>query len=299
MSAPRAAIAVAAPKADASRVASIRNSLNLTDASAVEAFGERARREVTAGVDRLAAEVRSRDITDAIEILKHAQGLIDALDPSSLTPGGGLAALVNGREARLERFRRQFESASKQLEGLNGDLMERAERLDRKAGSLNHLHDQAKTFILELDAYLEAARLRIGELSHLDAASAPKADRQQLDGAERLQKRLAELETVRRAAVEQLPLVRIVQNVDGPLHGVMEAAVNAVKAWRSDWSERLGMHLGRNVRVRPDEVGLAQSKAALTSAMQRAVADLGEAKGRRSEAEEQMDVAARTARKPS
>ena len=180
MSAPvRASSAVAAPKADASRVASIRNSLNLTDHAAVDAFGERARREVTAGVERLVAEVRSRDITDAVEILRHAQGLVDALDPSSLTPGGGLAAMFNGREARLDRFRRQFESAGKQLDGLHGDLMERAERLERKAGSLNHLHDQAKTFILELDAYLEAARVRLGELARVAPDSAAKADLQQ------------------------------------------------------------------------------------------------------------------------
>ena len=128
--------------------------------------------------------------------------------------------------------------------------------------------------------------------------SAAKADLQQREGGERLQGRLTELEAVRRAAVEQLPLVRIVQNVDGPLHGVMETALAAIRSWRADWSDRLGLHLGRNVKVRPDEVGLAQSKAQLTQALQSAMATLNEAKSRRGEAEDQMDRAARVARKP-
>jgi uncharacterized protein YaaN involved in tellurite resistance len=291
-------VQVAAPKADAARVASIRNSLDLKDHSAIGAFGERARREVTAAGERLVAEVRTRDIIDSVEILKHALNLLAGLDPATLIPRGGLADLFNGRDARLDRFRAKFEQNAKIIDGLCGDLKERAERLDRKAGSLNQLHDHAKTFILELDAYLEAGRLRMGEArSAVDPASASKHDLAVLDGAERLGQRLKDLQAVRVAAVEQLPLVRIVQNVDGPLGETLNAALEAIRRWKADWSERLGMHLGRHVRIRPDEIGLQNAKAELVAGLEAAVAALSEARQRRTEAEEQMDRAAKATRR--
>ena len=77
---------IAAPAADASRVAAIRNKLDLRSPSDIAGFGERARKDVLAGIERLLAEVRANPLGDAADRLKGAQGRIEKLDPSELEP---------------------------------------------------------------------------------------------------------------------------------------------------------------------------------------------------------------------
>ena len=281
------AIKVAAPKADASRVAAVRNSLDLKDRNALEAFGERARREVTAGIERLLAEVRSRDVVGAGEILNEMAGAVRGLETSILTPKGGVAGLFDSRDGRLDRFRSRFDGQWKVIKSLGDDLTERAERIGRRVQALNALHEQSRTYILELDAYLDAGRIRVNEVVASPA-----------DHLEHLKRRLESLGAVRRAAIAQLPLVRLVQNTEAPLEAMLKAPVAAMQSWRADWVDRLGMRLERGVRIRPDEVGLEAARNALLQAIETAAAQIAATRTRRAEAEVLMEDAAKTLRKP-
>ncbi len=280
------AMMVAAPRADASRVAAVRNSLDLKDRGALETFGERARREVVASIERLLAEVRTRDITEAGEILREMSGVISGLETSGLTPKSGMGGMFDSREGRLDRFRSRFDSQWKVLKGLCDDLTERGDRMTRRVASLNTLHEQTRTFVLELDAYLDAGRTRAQE-----TMAAPA------DNLERFQARLAELGEVRLAAISQLPLVRRVQNTDAPLGEAVKAPVAVLQRWRADWIDRLGMRLERGVRIRPDEAGLEAARAEALKALAAAQDVIAEARARRGEAESAMDAAAKTVRK--
>jgi uncharacterized protein YaaN involved in tellurite resistance len=270
--------AVAAPPADASRVAAIRNSLNPTDASAVAAFGERARREVTASVERLAAEVRTRDLPDMTDALHRAAETVRGLEPEMLTPTG-MASLFGGRQRRLGWFRGRYEAASRALEDLTAEAKDRAQRIEAKTHALNTLHEQARTFILELDAYLEAGRTRVAE------AAAESADA--------LSHRLGELDALRNTAVQQLPLVRVVQNIDAPVGETLTSAFAAMDQWRADWADRLGMHMDPRARLRPDEAALAEDKAKLIKALETTATAVAEAHTRRRAAEEELAQAAK------
>jgi uncharacterized protein YaaN involved in tellurite resistance len=280
--------AVAAPPADAARVAAIRNSLDLKDKGSIDSFGERARREVVASAERLVSEVRTRDLIEAGEIIRHAIETVGELEPARLTPTG-MAAMFGGRRQRLGWFRGRFETVGHVIDDLASDLKERADRIERKTQALNHLHEQARTFILELDAYIEAGRGRRAEMGQ-------GASEKQLEGAERLGHRVEDLSAGRAAAIEELPLVRIVQNIDAPLGETMNGALDALSRWRSDWSDRLGLKLEKRARVRPDEHGMAHAKAELIEALKAADRTLAEARARRSETEELMDAAARRVR---
>lgn len=292
--------------ADASRVAAIRNSLDLDDAEATAVFGERARREVTASVERLLAEVRGRDVAESAEILQRAAKSIEALEPATLEPRG----LFASRAGRLKKFRVAFEEAAAVIEGLEGDLKERGERLARKVRALNALHDQAKTFILELDAYLDAGRACLA-----DGRKAPEPAPALADGeapvvvevapardperTQRLERRLGELDAVRAAAVGQLPLVRVVQNVDAPLADRLTETVSALTRWRTDWAELLGLvGVRRGRQLRPDQVGLNETKAAVLKAVRAPAAELEEGRVRRAETEARMEQTAETVRRP-
>ncbi len=272
--------AVAAPPADASRVAAIRNSLDIKDKSAIDGFGERARREVGAGIERLHAEMRTRDLADMSDLLKRAADVVKGLEPAMLTPTG-MAAMFGGRARRLAWFRSRYEAAAQTLDAMTNDLRARAAQVEKRSQSLNHLHEQARAFILELDAHLEAGKARGADLAS--------------ETADRLGARLSELEALRTRAVRQLPLVRMVQNIDAPAGQIVDHAAAAMAAWKADWADRLGMHLDSRAKLRPDQGGLDLAKADLIKALDSADATLGEARARRGEAEGEIAAAGKLA----
>lgn len=275
--------AIATPPADASRVAAIRNSLDLNDAEAVAAFGERARLEVAASVQRILAEVRSAEVAEASDQLRKTAELIAGKDPARLTVRGPMRLFV-GRRKRLARFAAEFQDAAALVATLAGDLGEGAERLARRSAALDRLHSQAKTFILELDAYVDAGRLAKA------GARAPSGE-----AIETLDERLAALTGARRCAVEQLSLVRLVQNVDTPLAEALAHAAGAARRWVADWTDLLGLTPERRgKRIRPDDVALYETKAQALEGLAAPTTAVVEARRRRGDAEGQMEQAART-----
>lgn len=274
--------AIATPPADASRVAAIRNSVNLRDIEALTAFGERARLEVAASVQRILAEVRSGEAVEAADLLRRAATLIEAKDPARLEVRG-LARLFVSRRRRLEAFRARFKDIAGLVNSAASDLVERAERLSRRATTLDRLHGQAKTFILELDAYLDA-----GRMTQNAARDASGSVRDLIDA------RLKALTLARTCAIEQLSLVRTIQNVDAPLANSLMAAAGAARRWAEDWTDLLGLSRERRgKRIRPDLVALYETKAQALEGLVGPIAAIAEARRRRLDAENQMEQAAK------
>lgn len=316
------------PAPDPGRVAAIRNSLDVNDPAELAAFGDRARREVTASVDRLLAEVRTGDLVEASVVLGHARDELALLDPAALEPRRGLAGLFDSRGRRLKRLRAAFRRAEPALEAFAADLGERGQSLRRRSEALDTLHAQTRAFILELDAYLEAGRARLPEASReapepepvpvpqaaepatADAADAPPATGAGADAEtpaperpaevgplpppllspyERLEARLAAMGAVRAAALRQLALVRMAQNADLPAVARLATAGEAVARWRADWTEGLGLQARRPRRIRADATRLASEKVALEGVLTGIEQSLAGARARRAEAAERME----------
>jgi uncharacterized protein YaaN involved in tellurite resistance len=303
---------IASPAADASRVAAIRNKLDLSDTDAVAGFGEPARKGVLAGIERFLVEVRNNPVGDAVERLNSARARLESLDPSELEPRGGFDSLFNGRSARLHRFRRAFESVAAEFDVLAAEMGARVQKIGQQSEALNGLHEQARTLILELDAYLDAGRARLADARSAAAAEPqvqPQADpaasaavdaaaanpamlmpAPKVSSAERLAGRLDDLDRARSATLQQLPLARVVQNADAFLADDLARVGAILAAWRKAWSDLLG--IGRGDRARPHMPALAEAKLNAVQSLGRVTAALDDQGARRSEAEVRMKTAA-------
>jgi len=292
---------IAAPAADAARVAGIRNNLNLNDKGAVAGFGEPARKALQAGGERLATEVRAAELKGAADRLRAARERIERLDPTELEPRGGLDNIFNGRVARLHRFRRAFEAAGQALGEVSADLDARTRKLTERGEALNRLHEGARALILDIDAYLEAGRARLAEAQSTrisEAAPAPAEGAPQAvpdpGPGEGLRARLKVLERWRSSALQQLPLIRVVQNADAFLLEDFARARAAIAEWRAAWGELLG--IGRGDKIRPHVPALAEAKLAAGQALEQVSRSLAEGAARRAEAEARIDQANAAAR---
>jgi hypothetical protein len=269
-------------RADAARVAAIRNGLDHSDGLAPVFFGERARLEVAASAGRLLAAVRSADIIQAGDQLRQAVDLIDRQDPSRLRPRG-LARLIVGRRRRLAQVRARFEAAAGALERVALDLDGRSRRLALQVEHLDRLHAQARGVILELDAYREAGEALATRFADPDRA---------VDAAwDRFPVRLETLDAARRSAVELLSLVRAIQNVDSALGAALAGGAAAIRGWNAEWADRLGLgSTVRGRRMRPDPVGLYESKARTLDRLTPPIIVVAEARKRRQSTEREMET---------
>ncbi len=302
--------AVAAPPADAARVAAIRNNLDLNDTGAIAAFGDRARRELLAGVERLLAEARAADAAEATSLVERARERIETLDPSELQPRGGLDNLFNGRTARLHRFRRASDQAWEVIEPVVTELQTKVGSLETRNRTLDSLHEQTRALILELDAYLQAGRMRLAEaratapLSESPETPPPPQDGEprgpgpaavkDISAADRLAARLGDLEQTRAMAVRQLPIVRLVQNVDSFLIQDVARAEKALSVWWESWTRMLG---SARERTQPHIPTLADQKLTVLQSLEQVRKGLEESHSRRIEAEAAMARAAQPALK--
>jgi hypothetical protein len=215
----------AVPGPDADRVSAIRLDLDPSRPETFDSFGETARDGL-----RTACRTLIGDAGQTGEAVGGLSGIRDAtggLNPNALTPRRGLAGLFDSRNRRLKRMRESFESADRRIASLVDDLQARVAALKSRAQALEPRHEAVRAPIVELGAWIEAGRQRLADLSD-DAPDGATPPRQ------RLSDRLEGLAATRMAAIGQLPLTRILQNVDASAAERLETAAKAAQAWRDE-----------------------------------------------------------------
>lgn len=257
------------PAPDAAHVEGLRATL---DPTAPEAFGAAERKAVLDLLDRVLADVRTGDLTEARARLHHLDAALGRLDVAALEPRRGLAGLFDSRGKRLKRFRQDFADAARTMVETSGDLAERAAAVARRHAGLDAHWTELREALQTLNAHLAAA------LAVLQPAP---TEGDQPDPHAALRTRTRDLATCRDAALAALPRLRAAQNADAPALSALDGCGKAIEAWRTEWTDALGLAGRRPRKVRPDGRRLDAARAALIAAATRAAANLDAALARR------------------
>lgn len=282
----------AVPGPDADRVSAIRLDLDPSRPEAFDAFGEVAREGLRTACRTLIGDGPGRAGDEVSSGLAAIRDTAARLDPRALAPRTGLAGLFDSRNRRLKRMRESFLAADQRLASLAADLGARANGLKSRAEALEPRQEALRAPIVELGAWIEAGRQRLGDLSEA-AAEGETSPRQ------RLTERLERLAAARMGAIGQLPLARILQNVDASTADRLEGAARAVQAWRDDWRKALGLEGKRRRKVQPEPSALAGLTGRLNAALDRAGAALREGDARRARVAERLDELNRSLGEPA
>jgi hypothetical protein len=258
-----------APPPDPARVDAVHDAL---DDAAAETFAEPLRAATVERIERVLAEARTGDLTEAAAQLAHARSLLADLRPEALEPRRGLAGLFDSRGRRLKRFRDAWARAAASLSDVAGDLSGRVDAAARRADVLDGLWTGLRDAVVDLDVHLAAAARRLTD-------PPPEGE------PHPLQVRRAALDACRSAAVAALPLVRGVQNADARAAEALRACADGVAAWRDDWKDALGLSGRRPRKVRPDRDRLLRLRDDLIGRIDRAAAELTAARVRRADVE--------------
>lgn len=250
-------IALPALSADASQIAQIESTISLTDRAAISVYGDKAQQAVTDFADRILSQVRNKDVGEAGKLLTGILVKAKNLDPAALKDKGFLGGLFGSLEARLVKFREQFQDVAGQIDRIGLQLDQHKDTLRRDIAILDDLYAQTQQSILKLDAYVQAGKaatqkFRDQELPRLQAAAtgadanagalAAQAYQDAVQAVDRLEKRVFYLQQARQLGIQQLPQIRIIQSGDETLIENLQATSNlTVPAWKQKMLILLGL----------------------------------------------------------
>ncbi len=222
-------------------------------------FGDRAQDSVSGYADKILSQIRNRDLGQTGKLLTEIILKAKNLDPASLKGQGFLSGLFGSAQARLERFKSQFEDVASQIDRIGLELDRHKDTLRRDIAILDDLHEETKQAILNLDAYVQAGKkfvedFRANDLPKIKAAAESASGtpgggtleaqtyQDTLQALDRLDKRIFYLTQARQLGIQQLPQIRIVQAGDETLIENLQATSSlTVPAWKQKMVIMLGL----------------------------------------------------------
>jgi uncharacterized protein YaaN involved in tellurite resistance len=242
--------------ADPAEVARIEEAIAIDDRAGITVYGDGAQRAVTDFADRILSEIKNKDIGEAGKLLTDILLKAKKLDPASLKEKGFLGGLFGNMQARLERFKEEFQDVAGQIDRIDLQLDQHKDTLRRDIAILDDMHEQTKASILKLDAYVQAGknfieRFRNEDLAKFKAAAEAASGggmleaqtyQDKLQALDRLEKRVFYLQQARQLGIQQLPQIRIVQAGNETLIENLQAtSALTVPAWKQKMIILLGL----------------------------------------------------------
>jgi uncharacterized protein YaaN involved in tellurite resistance len=246
--------------ADPSGIHRVKEQIDLSDRARITSYGEKAQRSVSEFADRVLAQTQNREMGDTGKLLSTVLAKARQLDATELHGGNRLMRMFTTAEARVRRFKDQFETVAGQIDRIAVDLDRNKEGLRRDIALLDELYDQSRNAILELDIHIAAAKAfaddyRIGRLVELkreadakgrdggDGMLAAQAYQDAAQALERLEKRTFHLQQARQVGMQQLPQIRIVQAADETLIENLQATAElTIPVWKQKMILLLGLN---------------------------------------------------------
>jgi len=265
-----------APEPDAARVQALLDGWEQVEPAT---FAETEIKALIETFDRVLAETRTGDLTEAAALLAHIRSAVSGLEPQALEPRG----LFDSRGRRLKAFRAEFLSAARATAEAVGDLGERSGGVQRRDERLDALWAELRERITAIDVCRAAGSERCPPPPEPGEDSAS-------DGGEPLRGRLTLAHHVRDSAIKALPCIRAAQNGDVQALARLKALPETAEAWRSDWTDALGLAGRKPKKVRPDAQRLNRTRDALLQALGAADSAIAAAKARRSDVEGRLET---------
>lgn len=254
---------------ETTRIAALSDALTPTVDYAAEAL-----KAARAARDRLGAEIRNGELTEAAALLTHLRARLDAMNPDVLLTRRGLGGLFDSRGRRLNRFREAFQTASRAVADATGDIGERALAVGRRHEAIEQAVAALREPLTALNDQVLAGR----------AWLADKAEDEHVE----FRARIEALNATATGGVRAIPLARALQNADGRAAERLKAVMDSAAQWRSEWVRGLGLDARRPRRIRADVEGLARDRDALLKALSAAEAEVAEARTRRAAVEKRF-----------
>ncbi len=270
------------------RVAEIVSSLNIEANQEILQFGMSAQKDISHHADAILKDIRSKDSGEVGETLTNLVLKVKEVGASNLDGSrSGLSKiplskipLIGEFLDKTKKFIVKYEKISTQIDTITNSLDKQRISLLKDIERLNHLFEKNENSILDLNVFIAAGQIKLGELVtgryeelKAEAASAndPLVSQKLHDLTQlitRFEKRLHDLMLSRTIAVQTAPQIRLIQGNNQTLvEKIQSSILTTIPLWRSQvviaislFNQRKGIELQRAVTKTTNDLLMQNSE---------------------------------------
>lgn len=217
-------------------------------------YGAEAQKKVSDFADSILTDVKNKDSGEVGDMLTRLVGELDSFDSSAEMPKGIKALFYSGKK-HLTQMKMRFDSVSKSVDTIAGNLEGHQLQLLKDVAMFNHLYDMNLEYFKELGMYIAAGEKKLEVLRNEDLAKASEkanvtnsaVDAQAVtdlqDKINRFEKKIYDLKITRQICLQMAPQIRMLQNNDSLLvERIQSTIVNTLPLWKNQMVVALGLH---------------------------------------------------------
>lgn len=246
-------------------VEKIRESIDITDSSAIVQYGTGAQKDIASFSDDILSKVRSKDTGEAGALMQDLLIKVNDVGVSELSK----KSIFGSISGKIKKFEARYQKMESQIDEIEAGLEKQRMILLKDINMYDTMYDKNLEFFKGLDLYIRAGEEELqhvqnevlpklrDEVSKSTDPMAPQVLKDYEDAANRFEKKIYDLKLSRTISIQMAPQIRLIQSNDRELAEKIQTSIlNTIPIWKNQIVL---------------SIGLARQKDALE--MQRAVTD--------------------------
>ena len=239
------------------QIVKIKDELDLTDSTAVLAYGAPAQKKIAEFSNNVLSQVRTKDSGQVGELLQGLVAQVKGYDPEHGSSSGSFLKkipIVGSLVEKAEDVKEGYTKLSVQVDRIQGGLEQAKLKMMKDIALFDNLYDQNLAYFKNLQLYIQAGEEKLKEMQEVtlpklraqaEASGDPMAVQVVSDfegSVQRFEKKVHDLKISKTIAIQTAPQIRLIQNNDKALVDRVQTAIyNTIPLWKNQMVIALGL----------------------------------------------------------
>lgn len=239
------------------QIVKIKDELDLTDSTAVLAYGAPAQKKIAEFSNNVLSQVRTKDSGQVGELLQGLVAQVKGYDPEHGSSSGSFLKkipIVGSLVEKAEDVKEGYTKLSVQVDRIQGGLEQAKLKMMKDIALFDNLYDQNLAYFKNLQLYIQAGEEKLKEMQEVtlpklraqaEASGDPMAVQVVADfegSVQRFEKKVHDLKISKTIAIQTAPQIRLIQNNDKALVDRVQTAIyNTIPLWKNQMVIALGL----------------------------------------------------------
>ena len=231
--------------------------MDIRDTTDIFAYGSAAQSDLTRFSDTALNKVKMKDLGDTGDMIASLVTELQGFDADE-EPKGFFFGLFKKAVDRVALLKNRYDDASKNVDGIVKALTNHKIQLLNDVILLDQLYAENLTYFKTLSVYIDMGKKKLEEFRAKDVAAAhalaertglpedAQAAKDLADKADRIEKKLYDLELTRNISLQMAPQIRLIQSSDTVMAEKIQSTLNnTIPLWKSQMVLALGIEHSR------------------------------------------------------
>ena len=251
-------------KDDQSRIESLADSIDISDANETVLFGSVAQKNISDFSVEVLKKVKTSDLGD---IGKALRDLTIQLDATTEEEPKGIRKVFHKAQKSIDTIKANYAKAEANVDRIESDMDLHLKTLSQDVSMYQQMYDLNIQYYKELTMYIIAGKkaldkARSGKLIELQSRAEMSNQPEDVqfyrdfsDQCNRFEKKLGDLELTRMIAIQSAPQIRLLQNNDREMMDKIQSSLaNTIPLWRNQLVLSLGIEHSRRAAEAQNEL---------------------------------------------